>query len=206
MIKAIILILFAMGSSSALAQIHVPGGGPVGSPGNPGTYQPPYGGNNHGGGYGHDDHNGGYGHDGHDGDNHNGGYHPQPNPYPVPAPMPVLGPCVINQMYNGGQTYEVLDGRGNYVTSTYDYNQALQTAEQYDQMGYCRGVKINVQNQNPYPQPQPQQNFCRVMPGRDAYGNEFDRVLDRAGRILLTTASYAQAVQFSQTDARCFQP
>ncbi len=50
MMKTILVILFAITSSSALAQRHVPGGGPVGSPGNPGTYNPGHGGGHHGGG------------------------------------------------------------------------------------------------------------------------------------------------------------
>ena len=210
--KTILLILFAIGSSNAFAQHNVPGGGPVGSPGNPGTNHP--GGYNPGnGGYG-----GGHGGGDHDGDDHNGGYghggypnqypQPYPNPYPNPVPVPSypVGPCVINSQYNGSSlTYYVYDGRGNYISSYYDYTSALRTAENYDQMGYCRGVKDETnQNPNPYPNPQPQ-TYCTVMPGQDAYGRQFYRVLDRAGRIIFTSPDFGQATQVSQTDARCFQ-
>lgn len=237
-----------MSTSNALAQHHVPGGGPVGSPGNPGTYHPPMGnpGNPSGGGYHppvgnpYPGNNGGYGgHHGGDGDGdgddhghggYGGNHYPSypntypsnypsypgnypnypsypntyPNQYPNSYPM---GPCVINSQYNGSsQYYTVFDGRGNYITSAYDYSQALQTAESYDRMGYCRGVRDNTGvNPNPYPNPNPQQTYCTVMPGADAYGRQFYRVLDGAGRIISTTSDYAQATQVSRTDARCFQ-
>ncbi|MEI8366670.1 MAG: hypothetical protein WCF65_09675, partial [Parachlamydiaceae bacterium] len=209
MMKKLLILLFVIGSSNAFAQHNVPGGGPVGSPGNPGTghpggYNPGNGGyggghgDDHNGGWGHgDDHNGGYGHGGypgHDGDDHNGGYghggypgnypggnpyptpYPNPYPYPVPAPSYPVGPCVINSQYSGNSiSFIVYDGRGNYISSYYDYTSALRTAESYDQMGYCHGVKDNTnQNPNPYPIPHPQ-TYCTVMPGQDAYGRQFFR-------------------------------
>jgi hypothetical protein len=54
-----------------------------------------------------------------------------------------------------------------------------------------------------YPQPQPQQNGCQIMPGRDAYGRNFYRVVDRQGRIVLNTAVLATAQQTARTDVRC---
>jgi hypothetical protein len=56
----------------------------------------------------------------------------------------------------------------------------------------------------PPPNP-PTQSACRVMPGGNAMGARFFRVIDRVGRIILTTPDYQQALRFSQTDARCFQ-
>ena len=225
MMKTILLILFAMSTSNALAQHNVPGGGPVGSPGNPGTYHPPMGnpGYPSGGGYHppignpYPGNNGGYGgnhypsypsnYPSYPGNYPNYPSYPStyPNQYPNSYPM---GPCVINSQYNGGsQYYTVFDGRGNYITSAYDYSQALQTAESYDRMGYCQGVRDNTGGTpNPYPNPNPYpQTYCTVMPGSDAYGRQFYRVLDRAGRIISTTSDYAQATQVSRTDARCFQ-
>jgi hypothetical protein len=65
-------------------------------------------------------------------------------------------------------------------------------------------------NNSPYPngngghtQPQPQQNGCQIMPGRDAYGRNFYRVVDRQGRIVLNTAVLATAQQTARTDVRC---
>ncbi len=206
MMKTILVILFAITSSSALAQRHVPGGGPVGSPGNPGTHRPPI---------------------GHPGGGPRGPAYPYPprhypapsypspsypNPYPnYPSPTypnpnnyPV-GPCVINSQFSGNaQYYTVYDGRGNYVSASYDYYQALRTAESYDQMGFCRGIRNNTSYPTPYPQPQPQ-TYCTVMSGQDAYGRQFFRVLDRAGRIIYTSSDYNQALQISRVDQRCFQ-
>ena len=117
-----------------------------------------------------------------------------------------VGPCVINEQSNVG-TYQVFDGYGNYIVSTPDYNQALQTAEQYDQLGYCHGIRINTQ---PYPNTNPNTypplTFCMVRMGRDAFGNRFFRVLDGAGRIVYTSPNYQQAFDVSRTDPRCFQP
>ncbi len=224
MMKTILVILFAITSSSALAQRHVPGGGPVGSPGNPGTnqpggYNPGNGGGHHGGGT----HVPGGGPQGPRGGgviivqpNYPGNYpgnfpnnYPNnyPNTYPSPNNYPV-GPCVINSQYSGNtQYYTVYDGRGNYILSSYDYYQAMSTAQNYDRMGYCNGIKVNGQP-NPYPNPNPNpypQTYCTVMQGQDAYGRQFFRVLDRAGRIIYTSQNYGQALQVSQTDARCFQ-
>ncbi len=53
--------------------------------------------------------------------------------------------------------------------------------------------------------PPPTQSFCRVMPGGNAMGGRFFRVIDRMGRIILNTPDYNQALRFSQTDPRCFQ-
>jgi len=117
-----------------------------------------------------------------------------------------VGPCLINEQSNVG-TFTVFDGYGNFITTTSDYNQALQTAEQYDQSGYCHGIKINMQ---PYPNTNPNtfppHTFCMVRLGRDALGNRFFRVLDDAGRIIFTSALYQQAWNVAQTDPRCFQP
>jgi len=118
-----------------------------------------------------------------------------------------VGPCVINQQTSNIQNYQVFDGYGNYVTSTPDYQQALQTAEQYDQLGYCHGIRINTQPfPNPNPHTYPPHTYCMVRLGRDASGNEFFRVLDGAGRIIYTSPNYQQAYGISVTDPRCFQP
>lgn len=224
MMKSILVILFVFMTSNALAQRHVPGGGPVGSPGNPGTGHP--GGYNPGnGGYhppvnypNHGTHVPGGGPQGPRGPvivvqpypNYPTPSYPNPgNTYPSPSNYPI-GPCTINLQYSGNtQYYTVYDGYNRYISSHYDYYQALNIAEQYDRMGYCHGIRNNTGNSpypNPYPTPNPYpQTFCTVMYGQDAYGRQFYRVLDRAGRIIYTSPSYQQALQVSQTDARCFQ-
>ena len=49
------------------------------------------------------------------------------------------------------------------------------------------------------------QSACRVMTGGNASGARLYRVIDRMGRIILTTADNALATRTSQSDPRCFQ-
>lgn len=119
----------------------------------------------------------------------------------IPHHHPV-GPCLIQQQQNVGYSvFNVFDGRGTFIASYTDYNQAFLTAQNYDRMGYCHGIRTNFPNQ-PYPAPR---SYCQIMQGRDAYGNFFYRVIDRVGRILYTTPFYNEAFQVSQNDGRCYQ-
>ena len=173
MIKIILTVLFALTSSSALAQRHVPGGGPVGSPGNPGTRGPIV--------------------------------QPMPAPrYPVPSyptpqyPSGYQNPCVISESYSGGYTlYSLFDGFGQFVLSDYTYDQVLYQAQMVERSGRCYGVRLSSISQ--------QATRCTVQNGGDAYGNQFYRVLDSAGRIIYNSSSYQQAVDFSYRDSRCYQ-
>ena len=145
---------------------------------------------------------------------------------------PGMGACVINSYYDsrGYQLFMIKDGMGRVVGNTVQYAEALRLAQQSQSMGFCSGIVNNSSQANPqqpqyppqpqypnqgggYPQQPPrpnqgggypqQQSSCQVMPGRDAYGNSFFRVLDRAGRIILNTPIYAVAMQSAQTDVRC---
>jgi hypothetical protein len=145
--------------------------------------------------------------------------YPQPQ-YPQPTPIPQqLGPCVINS-YNdsrGFQVFMVKDGTGRILGNTVQYAEALRIAQQSQQMGFCYGVVNNAQNpptQPQYPQQpnypqQPQQpqryNSCQIMQGRNAYGQLLFRVVDRAGRILVTANSMQEAQRAQRNDSRCFQ-
>lgn len=142
-----------------------------------------------------------------------GGY---PNPYPTPVPggnYPGMGPCVINSYYDnrGFQLFMVKDGMGRVVGNTVQYAEALRLAQQSQSMGFCSGVINSSQPgnpqqpyPNPYPNPYPQpQNGCQIMPGRDAYGRQFFRIVDRAGRMVMNTPNYQVAQHVTQTDPRC---
>jgi len=86
------------------------------------------------------------------------------------------------------------------------FAEALRLAQQSQAMGFCSGIVNNSSQANPqqpqYPQ-QSQQSACQIMPGRDAYGRNFYRLVDRQGRMVLNTANYSVAMQTVQTDVRC---
>ncbi len=44
---------------------------------------------------------------------------------------------------------------------------------------------------------------CQIMPGGNAYGQRFYRVVDQSGRILFNTGDYNAALMFSQQNAAC---
>lgn len=150
-----------------------------------------------------------------------------PNPYPTPVPpqpqYPGLGACVINSQYDtrGYMLFVIKDGMGRIIGNTVQYAEALRLAQQSQAMGFCTGIVNNTSTANPqqpqypqpgqggggypnpYPQPAPQQNGCQIMPGRDAYGRNFYRVVDRQGRIVQNTPILATAQQVARTDIRC---
>lgn len=134
-------------------------------------------------------------------------YQPAPtpyNPYPNPTPyQPQVGACVIESAYDyrGMQIFNVSDGLGRLVGTTVQYAEALRLAQQSEVYGSCRGI---INRAAPY-QPQPQRpNSCRIMSGRNAYGQILYRVLDRSSRILSSTTSLSEAQRIQQSDARCF--
>jgi hypothetical protein len=159
-------------------------------------------------------------------------YNPYPTPYPQPTPIlypqPTFGPCVINS-YNdprGYMGYSVTDGSGRVIGTTAQYPQAMNIAQSAQQQRMCSGIVNAAQGQGPYnpnpynpnpynPNPTPVygspvghgygQNFCNVMQGGNAYGQQFFRVTDRAGRIIYNASSYQDAQRVQQTDQRCFQ-
>jgi len=179
-----------------------------GNGGNGGGYPSPYPGNggNSGG------NTGGYPYPGNGGNSGGGTY-------------PGMGPCVINSYYDsrGYQLYMIKDGMGRVVGNTVQYAEALRLAQQSQSMGFCSGVVNNTSQTNPQQPPYPgnnggygnggygngghppRQSFCQVMPGRDAYGRNFFRVLDRAGRVIFQTPDPRQAQQASVNDPRCLQ-
>ena len=161
-----------------------------------------------------------------------GGYPPTPNPFPGNGNgggngggYPGVGPCVINSYYDsrGYQLFMIKDGMGRVVGNTVQYAEALRLAQQSQSMGFCSGIVNNSSQTNPQQPPYPgnnggygnggygnggyppRQTSCQVMPGRDAYGNTFFRVMDRAGRIILNTPNQSLAYQAAQSDPRCFQ-
>jgi hypothetical protein len=141
-----------------------------------------------------------------------GGYNPYPTPYPTPyaTPYPTpyqppyqpqVGACEISNRfdYRGMQSFIVRDGRGAQIGSTVQYAEALRIAQQAEVYGQCRGLR-NLVNQQPQ-----NRNSCQIMSGRDARGYQLYRVLDRAGRILLTSRDYGEAQRVQQSDQRCYQ-
>ncbi len=145
--------------------------------------------------------------------NGNGGY-PYPGGNQNGGGYPGMGPCVINSYFDqrGFQLYMIKDGMGRVVGNTVQYAEALRLAQQSQSMGFCSGIVNNTSygngngngngNGGHYP---PRPTSCQVMPGRDAYGRTFFRVLDRAGRVILQTPNQYQAQQTAQTDPRCYQ-
>jgi hypothetical protein len=123
--------------------------------------------------------------------------------YPYPGS---LGPCVINSYYDqrGFQVYMVKDGTGRILGNTVQYAEALRLAQQSQSMGFCSGVVNNTQpNGGGYPGNGGYGGSCQIMPGGNAMGQRFYRVVDRSGRILFNTPDYNQAMQFSQTNPVC---
>ena len=182
---------------------------------------PSYGGGNYGNGnYGNGNYgNGNYGNGNYGNGNYgNGSYgsghygsYPSPS-YPSPSypsypsyPTQNLGPCSINTNYNGGQSvYTVYDAYGNVMITTPDYNQAYQVALNTVANRACSYVTSNGgSNNGGFPN---QQNYCQVMPGQNAYGQQFYRVVDHAGRIILNTSSYAEAQREVQSNPDCYSP
>ena len=101
-------------------------------------------------------------------------------------------------MYGNQTTYSVTNAYGQNIGSSFDYYQAQQIAQNAQRMGSCSYV-TNLNNSFPG------QNGCQIMPGGNAYGASFYRVIDRAGRIINNSCSYQEALQAVQTDARCYQ-
>ena len=228
------LILLVAGSFGASAFAQVNHGGPAGAPGpvygspvyrgnspypatsnsNPGYNNGPNYGNS-GPSYGNGSYNnsprnqGGYGVQIHVGTYPNSPSYPNYPSYPssnYPSssyPNQNLGPCSISTNYNGGMSvYTVYDGYGNVMITTPDYNEAYQVAMNSVAARACSYVASNSGNNNGYP---PSQNYCQVMPGQNAYGQQFYRVVDRAGRILLNTSSYYEAQREVQSNPGCYQ-
>jgi len=135
--------------------------------------------------------------------------YPQPNP---PYPQPGYGACVISgQQAQMGFQYVVTAANGQVLTETAFYQEAVNTANQAVQEGYCSSVINENQPQpNPYyppaPAPNPyEQSICTVQVGGDAYGNTFFNVVDNQGRFIANrVATRAQADQIAETDLRCF--
>ncbi len=161
--------------------------------------------------------NGNYGNPGNFGNGRRGGitvhvqtgnppYYGQTFPpiYVPPVYNQSQGPCTIQTSYNGHMAvYTVYDAYGSVMITTPDYNQAYQVALNSVANRVCSYVASNGNgngNGNPYPQ-----SFCQIMPGQNAYGQVFYRVVDRAGRILLNTGSYSEAQFESQRNPACFQ-
>jgi hypothetical protein len=131
-------------------------------------------------------------------------YPSYPRTYPN-YPSASIAPCVLISNFDGYSTsYQVLNGYGSLVRSTYSYSEALSIADQQERIGACYGVIYQAQNNN-YPNYPQSANYCQVMQGGNAYGQILYRVTDRAGRILVSTTDYQQAQYISQSDARCFQ-
>lgn len=143
--------------------------------------------------------------------------YPQPQQPQYPQPQqpqyPSLGPCMVSQVIDsrGLASFLVRDGYGSNVATISQYAEAIRIAQQYQQMGRCSGVVTqNQPNQGGYPQQQQPSsnnnyNSCQIMEGRNAYGQILFRVMDRSGRILLSTTSQREAYQTQQRDSRCFQ-
>jgi hypothetical protein len=107
------------------------------------------------------------------------------------------GPCTIYSN-SFGNNYSVTNAYGQLIGTSYDYYQALQIAQNAQNTGSCNYINNQTNNrQNP--------NFCQIMPGGNAYGQSFYRVIDRSGRILRDSCNYQDAQYTVQTDARCFQ-
>ncbi len=235
LVKSLVIGMMSMTlSSAAFAQVYgspvFRGNPPVQV--TPGHGGPGFG---HDGDHDRDDHHGGWGHHGFPGGPGGYPPYPTYPTYPSYPPYPtyptyppinpgypsfppgagpgnVIGPCTIDAQYAGQNTrYTVMNSYGATVLITYDYNQAYQAAANAQMNRQCSSI-MNTGNGaiNPYPQPNPypypqQQTYCQVMPGGNAYGQDFYRVLDRAGRIIVNSCSYADAQRTAQTDPRCFQ-
>ncbi len=145
-----------------------------------------------------------------------------PNPYPTPLP---LGPCVINSYMDnrGFLVYMVKDGTGRVLGNSVMYAQALSIAESSQQQGFCVGIVNNATppgQPNPYPTPAPNYpptnpfppqgpgpgrvSSCQIMPGGNAMGRRFYRVIDRSGRIVHNTPNMQEAQRVAQTNPACF--
>ncbi len=133
-------------------------------------------------------------------------YYPSPS-YPAPSypgpsypssyPSSMNGPCTIFSN-SFGNNYSVTNAYGQMIGSTFDYYQAYQIAQSAQNTGSCSYINNQTNNRQ-------NQNFCQIMPGGNAYGQSFYRVIDRNGRILRDSCNYQDAQYTVQTDSRCFQ-
>jgi hypothetical protein len=142
-----------------------------------------------------------------------GGYNPYPtptpyNPYPNPTPFPTpydpypnpgVGQCEISVIrdFRGLELFVVRDGYSREIARTSQYAEALRVAQQAEYQRSCHGIRDLVRN--PY-----RQNHCQIMNGRSGRGQQLFRVVDRFGRIIVTTVNYQEALRLQQNDQRCF--
>lgn len=138
-----------------------------------------------------------------------GGYYPRP--VPIYNPLPVFrwptyqtyqvypsGPCTIYTNIQYNSVYTVTNAYGQTLTTTYDYSQAYQVAQNAEYSNQCSSINTVTNN---YQQP----NYCQIMPGGNSYGQIFYRVIDNQGRILRDSCSYQDASNEVQSNAQCYQ-
>lgn len=178
------LIALALSSSSMAQGQGGPGdhGGQQGGQGDGG-----FGGGGNNGGFGGGGNNGGFG--------GGGGFPPPPPPPPY---YPPVGACMISTYYNGAfATYTVTDGYGSVLATNSDYNYIYSVALQAQQRRSCSSI---INSAPPAPQ-----NFCQILPGANALGQQFFRVVSRSGAILYNTSNYVDAQNFERSSQACFQ-